>query len=113
MIVEDELIVWLDLLMMFFDNGYEIVGEVGDGEKVVELVFVLKSDLIIMDIKMFKLNGLKVSEIILNKYNIFILLLIVYSQREFIDKVKKVNIVGYLVKLIVELNLILVVEIVL
>ncbi|MEH7563461.1 response regulator, partial [Priestia megaterium] len=98
MIVEDESIVRLDLSMMLSDNGYEIVGEAGDGEKAVELAFALKPDLIIMDIKMPKLNGLKASEIISNKYNIPILLLTAYSQREFIDKAKKANIVGYLVK---------------
>ncbi|MEH7265335.1 response regulator, partial [Priestia megaterium] len=95
MIVEDESIVRLDLSMMLSDNGYEIVGEAGDGEKAVELAFALKPDLIIMDIKMPKLNGLKASEIISNKYNIPILLLTAYSQREFIDKAKKANIVGY------------------
>ncbi|MEH7367353.1 response regulator, partial [Priestia megaterium] len=94
MIVEDESIVRLDLSMMLSDNGYEIVGEAGDGEKAVELAFALKPDLIIMDIKMPKLNGLKASEIISNKYNIPILLLTAYSQREFIDKAKKANIVG-------------------
>ncbi len=51
MIVEDESIVRLDLSMMLSDNGYEIVGEAGDGEKAVELAFALKPDLIIMDIK--------------------------------------------------------------
>lgn len=102
MIVEDESIVRLDLSMMLSDNGYEIVGEAGDGEKAVELAFALKPDLIIMDIKMPKLNGLKASEIISNKYNIPILLLTAYSQREFIDKAKKANIVGYLVKPIAE-----------
>ncbi|MEH6842123.1 response regulator, partial [Priestia megaterium] len=93
-IVEDESIVRLDLSMMLSDNGYEIVGEAGDGEKAVELAFALKPDLIIMDIKMPKLNGLKASEIISNKYNIPILLLTAYSQKEFIDKAKKANIVG-------------------
>lgn len=111
MIVEDESIVRLDLSMMLSDNGYEIVGEAGDGEKAVELAFALKPDLIIMDIKMPKLNGLKASEIISNKYNIPILLLTAYSQREFIDKAKKANIVGYLVKPIAESNLIPAVEI--
>jgi response regulator NasT len=111
MIVEDESIVRLDLSMMLSDNDYEIVGEAGDGEKAIELAFALKPDLIIMDIKMPKLNGLKASEIISNRYNIPILLLTAYSQKEFIDKAKKANIVGYLVKPISESNLIPAVEI--
>src|SRR5919205_911179 len=111
MIVEDESIVRLDLSMMLSDNGYEIVGEAGDGEKAVELAYSLKPDLIIMDIKMPKLNGLKASEIISNKFNIPILLLTAYSQKEYIEKAKKANILGYLVKPISEANLIPAVEI--
>ncbi|TYR78917.1 response regulator [Priestia megaterium] len=111
MIVEDESIVRLDLAMMLADAGFDVVGEAGDGEKAVELAYSLKPDLIIMDIKMPKLNGLKASEIISNKFNIPIVLLTAYSQREFIDKAKQANIVGYLVKPISEASLIPAVEI--
>ena len=111
MLVEDESIVRLDIAMMLKDAGYEIIGEAGDGEKALELLHTLTPDLIIMDIKMPKLNGLKASEIITNKYNIPILLLTAYSQQEFIDKAKMSNILGYLVKPVSEQNLIPAVEI--
>lgn len=111
MLVEDESIVRMDVAMMLKDAGYEVVGEAGDGEKAIELVHTLKPDLIIMDIKMPKLDGLKTSKIISNKFNIPILLLTAYSQKEFIDKAKQSNILGYLVKPISEANLIPAVEI--
>lgn len=111
MLVEDESIVRLDLAMMLMEAGYDVIGQVGDGEKAVELVHKVTPDLIIMDIKMPKLNGLKASEIISKKFNIPILLLTAYSQKEYVDKAKKANIVGYLVKPVSELNLIPAVEI--
>jgi AmiR/NasT family two-component response regulator len=111
MIVEDEAIVRLDLSYMLKDAGYEVVAEAGNGERAVELAFDLKPDLIIMDIKIPKLNGLKASEIISNKLNTPILILTAYSQREFIEKAKKANVLGYLVKPITEANLIPAVEI--
>ncbi len=111
MVVEDESIVRLDVSFMLKDAGYDVVAEAADGEKAVELAYSLRPDLIIMDIKMPKLNGLKASEIISDKLNIPILLLTAYSQKEYIEKAKKANILGYLVKPISEANLIPAVEI--
>ncbi|WP_066066680.1 ANTAR domain-containing response regulator [Neobacillus soli] len=111
MVVEDESIVRLDVAMMLEDAGYEVVAQAGDGEKAVEQAFSLEPDLIIMDIKMPKMNGLKASEIISKKTNTPILLLTAYSQREYVDKAKQANIMGYLVKPINEASLIPAVEI--
>lgn len=110
MVVEDESIVRMDIAFMLEDAGYEVAAQAGDGEKAIERAFKLEPDLIIMDIKMPKLNGLKASEIISKKLNIPILVLTAYSQREYIDKAKRANIVGYLVKPITEANLIPAVE---
>jgi two-component system, response regulator PdtaR len=111
MVVEDESIVRLDVSLMLEDAGYSVVAQAGDGESAVEQAFAHQPDLIIMDIKMPKLNGLKASQIISNKMNIPILLLTAYSQKEFINKAKESNIYGYLVKPITEASLIPAVEI--
>lgn len=97
-LVEDESIVRMDVKMILEEAGYEVVGEAGNGEKAIEIVDQIKPDLIIMDIKMPKMNGLKASKVITQKYNIPILLLTAYSQKDFIDKAKEANIVGYIVK---------------
>ncbi|TCP31237.1 response regulator receiver and ANTAR domain protein [Scopulibacillus darangshiensis] len=110
-LVEDEVILRLDVKSLLEDAGYDVVGEAGNGEKAIELAYKLKPDLIIMDIKMPKLNGLKASQIITASQNIPILMLTAYSQREFIAKAKQKNIVGYLVKPVSEANLIPAVEV--
>lgn len=111
MLVEDESIVRLDIAMMLTEAGYDVIGQLGDGEKAIEMLHSISPDLIIMDIKMPRLNGLKASEIISRKFNIPILLLTAYSQKEYIEKAKKANIVGYLVKPVSEMNLIPAIEI--
>jgi two-component system, response regulator PdtaR len=111
MVVEDESIVRMDVSLMLEDAGYSVVAQAGDGEKAIEQAFEHKPDLIIMDIKMPKLNGLKASEIISKKTGTPILLLTAYSQKEFVDKAKNANIFGYLVKPITETSLIPAVEI--
>ena len=51
-IAEDEAIIRLDLRETLEEEGYEVVGETGRGDKAVELVRELKPDLAILDIKM-------------------------------------------------------------
>lgn len=111
LIVEDESIIRLDLSSIFTENGYEVVGEAGDGEKAIELAFSLVPDLIIMDIKMPKLDGLKASKIISKKIDVPIILLTAYSQKEFVEQSKYANVVAYLVKPISEVDLIPAVEV--
>jgi two-component system, response regulator PdtaR len=111
MVVEDESIVRMDISLMLEDAGYRVVAQAGDGEKAVEQAFEQKPDLIIMDIKMPKLNGLKASEIISKRTGTPILLLTAYSQKEFVDKAKEANIFGYIVKPVTDSSLIPAVEI--
>ncbi|WP_342599752.1 response regulator [Psychrobacillus sp. FSL H8-0483] len=111
LIAEDESIIRMDIKLMLQDHGYEIVGEAGDGDRAIELAFLHKPDLILMDIKMPKINGLQASKIIANQLDLPILIITAYSQKEFVEKAQQDNIVGYLVKPISEANLIPAVEI--
>ena len=111
LIAEDESIIRMDIKLMLQDHGYEIVGEAGDGDRAIELAFLHKPDLILMDIKMPKINGLQASKIIANQLDLPILIITAYSQKEFVEKAQQDNIVGYLVKPVSEANLIPAVEI--
>ncbi|MGE7673835.1 response regulator [Lysinibacillus sp. NPDC094403] len=106
LVAEDEPIIRLDLKMMLRNNGYEVVGEAGDGDRAIELAFKLKPDLVLMDIEMPKLNGLKASEVIGRQLDIPVLLITAYSQKEFVEKSRQDNILGYLVKPVSEASLI-------
>ncbi|KAB7706662.1 response regulator [Bacillus aerolatus] len=111
LLVEDESLIRLDISSILQDNGYDVVGEASDGEKAVELAFSLQPDLIIMDIKMPKLDGLKAGKIISSKIDTPIILVTAYSQKEFVEKSKQANVVGYLVKPVSETNLLPAVEV--
>ncbi|MCL1696602.1 MULTISPECIES: response regulator [unclassified Lysinibacillus] len=106
LIAEDEPIIRLDLKMMLLNNGFEVVGVAGDGDRAIELAFKLKPDLVLMDIEMPKLNGLKASEVIGRQLDIPVLLITAYSQKEIIEKSRQDNILGYLIKPVSEANLI-------
>ncbi|MCK1985915.1 MULTISPECIES: ANTAR domain-containing response regulator [Peribacillus] len=111
LVVEDESILLLDITIMLKDAGFDVVGHANNGEKAIELAHALQPDLVLMDIKMPKMNGLKASDVISNTFQIPVLILTAFSQREYIDEAKRANIVGYLVKPITEANLIPAVEI--
>lgn len=64
MVVDDEPIIRMDLREMLENEGYQVVAEAKNGEEAVELAHRHKPDLIIMDVKMPGLNGIKASGII-------------------------------------------------
>lgn len=111
LIAEDESIIRMDLKMLLQDHGYDVVAEAGDGDRAIELAFQHKPDLVLMDIKMPKIDGLKASHIIGKQLDIPIIIITAYSQKEFVEKAQQDNVVGYLVKPIAEANLIPAVEI--
>ncbi|ANX13898.1 Fis family transcriptional regulator [Fictibacillus arsenicus] len=110
-VIEDEAILRMDLKEMLTDAGYDVIAEGDNGEKAIELAHQFKPDLMIMDIKMPKMDGLKASRIIAKQSKTPILMLTAFSQKEFVEDAKKANVLGYLVKPISEANLVPAVEI--
>lgn len=111
LLVEDESIIRMDLKVILETEGYEVMEEANNGEKAVELALTLKPDIILMDIKMPKIDGLKASRIIGKQLDVPIVIITAYSQKEFIEKAQQDNIVGYIVKPISKENLIPAIEI--
>jgi response regulator NasT len=111
MVVEDESILRMDIKEMLIEAGYNIVAEANSGDKAIELAALHKPDLIVMDIKMPKMNGIKASRIIYQAFQIPSLLLTAYSERDLVEEAKNAHILGYLVKPVSENALIPAVEI--
>jgi response regulator NasT len=111
MIVDDDPITRMDLREMLLAEGYQVVMECKNGEEAVEKSLKLKPDLIIMDVKMPFLNGIKASKIIRKKIDTAILLLSVFSHRELIENAKEAGVSAYLVKPVTEADLIPAIEI--
>ncbi|GAE70693.1 response regulator [Cutibacterium acnes JCM 18909] len=56
-VAEDEALIRLDLVELLEEHGYEIVGQASDGEEAVRLANELEPDLIVMDVKMPKMDA--------------------------------------------------------
>ncbi len=59
LIAEDEALIRLDLAEMLREEGYEIVGEAGDGEEAVEAARSAQPSIVFLDIDMPRLNGIE------------------------------------------------------
>ncbi len=97
LIADDEPIARMDLREILETEGYEVVGEAGDGESALRLAEQLKPDLAILDIKMPKRGGIEIVPQLL-EMNIASLLLTAYSDRELVEEASRVGVLAYLVK---------------
>ncbi|HYU58116.1 MAG TPA: response regulator [Actinomycetota bacterium] len=98
LIAEDEALIRMDLREMLEEEGYEVVGEAGDGETAVRLARDLRPDLTVMDIKMPGLDGLSAAERITEERLSPVLILTAFSQKDLVERAAQTGAMGYLVK---------------
>jgi AmiR/NasT family two-component response regulator len=97
-IAEDEALIRLDLAEMLAEEGYDVVGQAEDGEKAVALAEQLTPDLVIMDIKMPRLDGLAAAERIAQQRIAPVVMLTAFSQRDLVERARDAGAMAYLVK---------------
>jgi AmiR/NasT family two-component response regulator len=97
-VAEDESLIRLDIVEMLRDNGFDVVGEAGDGEKAVELATELRPDLVIMDVKMPKLDGISAAEQLSKNHVAPVVLLTAFSQKELVERASEAGAMAYVVK---------------
>jgi two-component system, response regulator PdtaR len=98
LVAEDEALIRLDLAEMLREEGYEVVGEAGDGQEAVELAESLNPDLVIMDVKMPRRDGIDAASEIASKHIAPIVVLTAFSQRELVERARDAGAMAYLVK---------------
>ncbi len=97
-LAEDEAIIRLDLRESLEEEGYEVIGDVGRGDKAVELVRTTRPDVAIFDIKMPGMSGLEAAKIVSDERICPVVMLTAFSQREIIEQARDAGALAYLVK---------------
>jgi AmiR/NasT family two-component response regulator len=97
-IAEDEALIRMDLAEMLQEEGYEVVGQAGDGETAVKLAAEHRPDLVILDVKMPVLDGITAAERIGAEKIAPVLMLTAFSQRELVERARDAGAMAYLVK---------------
>jgi len=98
LVVEDEALIRMDLAEMLTEEGYVVAGEAGDGEQAVELARRLHPDLVIMDIKMPKVDGIAAAASIVEERIAPVVMLTAFSQRDLIEQARDAGAMAALVK---------------
>lgn len=97
-IAEDEALIRLDLAEMLAEEGYDVVGQAGDGETAVALVEELRPDLVVLDVKMPKLDGIAAAQRIAEQQIAPVVILTAFSQRDLVEQARDAGAMAYLVK---------------
>ena len=96
-VAEDEGLIRMDIVATLNESGYEVVGEAADGEEAVRLATELSPDLIVMDIKMPKLDGISAAEKIA-VLKIPVVLLTAFSQSDLVKRAAEAGAMAYVTK---------------
>ncbi len=97
-IAEDEALIRMDLAEMLAEQGYQVVGEAGDGARAVELAEEHRPDLVILDVKMPVLDGIAAAERIAAQRIAPVVILTAFSQRDLVERARDAGAMAYLVK---------------
>jgi response regulator NasT len=98
LVAEDESLIRLDLTEMLVEEGYEVVGEAGDGATAVQMAEQLRPDLVVLDVKMPVLDGISAAQRIVAQRIAPVLILTAFSQRELVERARDAGAMAYLVK---------------
>ena len=98
LVAEDESLIRLDLTEMLVEEGYEVVGEAGDGATAVQMAEQLRPDLVVLDVKMPVLDGISAAQRIVAQRIAPVLILTAFSQRELVERAREAGAMAYLVK---------------
>ena len=97
-IAEDEALIRMDLAEMLVEEGYDVVGEAGDGELAIELAEQHRPDLVILDVQMPRLDGISAAQRIASQRIAPVVILTAFSQRELVERARDAGAMAYLVK---------------
>ncbi|MCP2169390.1 ANTAR domain-containing response regulator [Goodfellowiella coeruleoviolacea] len=98
LVAEDEALIRLDLVEMLREEGYQVAGEAADGEEAVRLANELRPDLVILDVKMPKVDGIEAASAIAGNRIAPVVILTAFSQRDLVERARDAGAMAYLVK---------------
>lgn len=104
-LADDEFLTRMDLKEMLAGLGHQVVAEARNGPMALELVEKLRPDMAILDIKMPKMDGIKVAKLIAGQKLCAVLMLSAYSEEELILRAMDAGVTGYITKPVIEKEL--------
>ena len=111
LLVEDEIVVGEDIEKTLKSHGYEVVANVISGEEALEKAEKFLPDLAIMDISIEgNLSGLETAKYLHRKFDIPVIFLTAYADKQTLEHAKQAEPYGYIIKPFEERELIATIE---
>lgn len=100
MLVDDHAIIREGIKQLLeFDGTMEVVGEAADGEACLDKIYMVKPDVLLLDINIPKKNGIEVlEELRRRKFDVKVLMLTVHNEVEYLMKAVDLEVDGYILK---------------
>jgi response regulator NasT len=98
LVAEDETIIRLDLCALLEQAGLEVCAAARDGEEAVELARSTRPDLVLMDVRMPRLDGIEAARRILEERPLPIVMLTAHGDEKLVARAIGAGVFGYLVK---------------
>ena len=98
LIAEDDFLIAEEISRIVKKIGYRLIGVASNGLKAVEMALKLKPDVVLMDIKMPKLDGLDAAKQIIDGCAAAIIILTAHESHDLIEKAGESGIAAYLTK---------------
>ncbi|HET9126682.1 MAG TPA: response regulator [Propionibacteriaceae bacterium] len=98
LVAEDEALIRMDLVELLTDEGYDVVGQAADGEQALAMARELEPDLVVMDVKMPKMDGITAAEHIAEERIAPVVMLTAFSQRDLVERARQAGAMAYVVK---------------
>ena len=97
-VAEDDAIIRMDLCMILAEEGYEVVGDCGQGDLAIDLIREQRPDVAILDVKMPGMDGIEAARAVSADRLCAVVLLTAFSQRKLIETARDAGVMAYLVK---------------
>ena len=97
-VAEDQALIRLDLERLLDEAGFDVCGAARDGQEAVELALELHPDIVVLDVKMPRLDGVEAARRILAEGFVPIVMLTAYGYGELISRAVDAGVVGFVVK---------------
>ena len=97
-VAEDESVNRLNLVGMLEDNGYKVVGEAANGEEAIELTRKLRPDVVCMDVKMPRMDGITAAATICDENIAPVVMLTAFSQPDLVKQATGAGAMAYVTK---------------
>ena len=98
LIADDDPLIRMDLAEMLTEEGFEVVGQVGDGERAAVLARQMRPDLVIMDVKMPGKDGIQAAAEIAAEQIAPVIILTAFAERDLIQRALDAGAMTYLAK---------------